>query len=157
MVALAATVGVGSGALTSAAGSPPANPRKALCNTLLDPNEANHAMGEAEPVDAGPITFFDHVLRCPYGGFTEGPPDSSHALLLEFAPFTTYRDSGEFQRVPQQHLLRQPEGVHRLDGFRGNPAIVWELKHPPLQALSLAFVLHYESEKLIRVSAWTRP
>ena len=42
--------------------------------------------------------------------------------------------------------------MHRLDGFRGNPATVWELKHPPLHALSLAFVLHYESEKLIRVS-----
>lgn len=156
-----------------------------VCNTLLDQNEALHAMAEAK-IEFEGADYSERLLHCNYDA--DSPPDpGNHSLSLAFGNFAHFRESGEFDAYGQAvcyvsqrgcELVHKAERVqsdgkafalwgkafdhagtaHSLDsGFRGNPALIWVPKHPPLAPVNVAFVYHHRTGKTLRVTCVQDP
>jgi hypothetical protein len=108
------------------------------------------------------------VLHCTYGGENEGTFERTHGLHLEFAHYRVLTLSGQFEgflaavchvsldgcdlgKAAQRSednrrafrlwaaAFEKAGRVTRLvNGFRGDPALLWRMQHPPLEDSSFA-------------------
>jgi hypothetical protein len=154
-----------------------------VCLHLFNETEALNATGD----DTGGITDSryepDSLLSCKYG--TQGS-DGNHGIGLDFGTYRAFRESALFDgyeasicyvSVAGCKLARQAGGMkndrhsfallakamahagitRRLHVFGNNPALLWLPKHPPLEHIAVAIVLHAHTGKMLKDTCSEEP
>jgi hypothetical protein len=181
VLAAAAVLGLAAWGMPAATAAS-ANARH-VCLHLLNETEALHATGD----DDGRITDAryepDRLLSCKYG--TQGS-DGSHGIGLDFGTYRAFRESALFDGFESSvcyvsqvgcKLARQAGNsksytrsfallaqamahagiTRRLHVFGQNPALIWLPKHPPLEHIAVAIVLHAHTGKVLKDTCTEEP